>query len=111
MTILNVFLSMGVPAIDVALEKIVTQINHHTPGDLMAITSIARVIGLIAALCVASYECWVMMLGRRSLDIFKILRIVGLSFCISGSSSICAAISLPGKELAKVSQGMAILKN
>lgn len=77
----------------------------------MTITSIARVIGLLAALCVASYECWVMMLGRRSLDIFKILRIVGLSFCISGSSSICAAISLPGKELAKVSQHMARRKN
>lgn len=111
MTILNVFLSMGIPAIDVALEKIVTQINHHTPGDLMAITSIARVIGLIAALCVASYECWVMMLGRRSLDIFKILRIVGLSLCISSSSVICAAISLPGKELAGVSQNMARRKN
>jgi hypothetical protein len=52
-----------------------------------------------------------MMLGRRSLDIFKILRIVGLSFCISGSSAICAAISLPGKQLAKVSQHMASRKN
>lgn len=111
MTILNVFLSMGIPAIDAALESVVHGIHSKTPGDVVTITSIARVIGLFAALCVASYECWVMMLGRRSLDIFKILRIVGLSFCISGSSSICAAISLPGKELAKVSQGMASRKN
>lgn len=106
-----VFLSMGIPAIDIALERVVSGIHSSTPGGVVTITSIARIIGLIAALCVASYECWVMMLGRRSLDIFKILRIVGLSFCISGSSSICAAISLPGKQLAKVSQHMASRKN
>lgn len=111
MTILNVFLSMGIPAIDAALESIVHGIHSSTPADVVTITSLARVIGLIAALCVASYECWVMMLGRRSLDIFKILRIVGLSLCISSSSAICAAISLPGKELAKVSQHMARRKN
>ena len=111
MTILNVFLSMGIPAIDAALESIVHGIHSSTPADVVTITSIARVIGLIAALCVASYECWVMMLGRRSLDIFKILRIVGLSFCISASSSICAAISLPGQKLAGVSQHMASRKN
>ena len=111
MTILNVFLSMGIPAIDAALESVVHGIHSKTPGDVVTLTSLARVIGLLAALCVASYECWVMMLGRRSLDIFKILRIVGLSFCISGSSAICAAISLPGKELAKVSQHMASRKN
>ena len=111
MTILNVFLSMGIPAIDAALESVVHGIHSKTPGDVVTITSIARVIGLLAALCVASYECWVMMLGRRSLDIFKILRIVGLSLCISSSSAICGAISLPGKELAKVSQHMASRKN
>ena len=111
MTILNVFLSMGIPAIDVALERIVTKINQHTPGDIMALTSLARVIGLIAALCVASYECWVMMLGRRSLDVFKILRIIGISMCISSSSLICDAISYPGHKLAGVSQHMASQKN
>ena len=66
---------MGIPAIDIALERIVSGIHSSTPADVVTITSLARVIGLIATLCVASYECWVMMLGRRSLDIFKILRI------------------------------------
>lgn len=111
MTILNVFLSMGIPAIDAALESIVTKINHHTPGDIITLTSLARVIGLIAALCVASYECWVMMLGRRSLDVFKILRIIGISMCISSSSLICNAISYPGYKLAGVSHHMASQKN
>lgn len=70
MTILNVFLTMGLPAIDESLQSVIAAIRSQTPSALGQITSIARVIGLIAALCVASYECWVMMLGRRALDVF-----------------------------------------
>lgn len=107
MTILNVFLTMGLPAIDESLQSVITAIRSQTPSALGQITSIARVIGLIAALCVASYECWVMMLGRRALDVFKIMRIVGLSICISSSGFIGSAVATPGKVLESTTKGMA----
>ena len=111
MTILNVFLTMGLPAIDESLHSVITAIRSQTPSALGQITSIARVIGLIAALCVASYECWVMMLGRRPIDIFKILRIIGLSFCISASGFIGSAVAAPGKALERTSLGMSKAMN
>ncbi len=111
MTILNAILTMGLPAIDESLQSVITAINSQTPSALGQITSIARVIGLIAALCVASYECWVMMLGRRPIDIFKILRIIGLSFCISASGFIGSAVAAPGKALERTSLGMSRAMN
>jgi len=39
----------------------------------------------IEALCVGFYERWMMMLGRRGMDVMKLLRIVGISICISRS--------------------------
>ena len=107
MTILNVFLTMGLPAIDESLQSVITAIRSQTPSALGQITSIARVIGLIAALCVASYECRVMRLGRRALDVFKIMRIVGLSICISSSGFIGSAVATPGKVLESTTKGMA----
>ena len=107
MTILNVFLTMGLPAIDESLQSVIAAIRSQTPSALGQITSIARVIGLIAALCVASYECWVMMLGRRALDVFKIMRIVGLSICISSSGFIGSAVATPGRVLESTTKGMA----
>ena len=111
MTILNVFLSMGLPAIDQTLTDLLKVINDGTPRELSQITSIARVIGLIAALCVASYECWVMMLGRRSIDVFKILRIIALSICITTSGDIGKAVAFPGKILQDKTKGMSITMN
>ena len=111
MTILNVFLTMGLPAIDQTLDAILKALHDGTPRELSQITSIARVIGLIAALCVASYECWVMMLGRRSIDVFKILRIIALSICITASGDIGTAVAFPGKKLQDVTKGMARTMN
>ena len=78
-----VLLTIGLPAIDESLDKLLVAMetfpNVAVLGDAVGL---ARIIGLLLALCVGSYECWMMMLGRRGMDVMKLLRIVGISICI-----------------------------
>lgn len=100
-------LSMGLPVIDESLQQIISALNAQTPHSLGSLTGLARVIGQICALCAGAYECWIMMLGRRCIDIFKIFRIIGISLCIASSGVICSALALPGKGLERTTHGMA----
>ena len=85
MDLLFIPLTIGLPAIDESLEKLLTAMetfpNVAVLGDAV---SMAKALGLCLALCVGSYECWMMMLGRRGMDVMKLLRIIGISLCISG---------------------------
>lgn len=112
MTILSILCTMGLPAIDESLDKLLVAMetfpNAAVLGDAVGL---ARIIGLCLALCVGSYECWMMMLGRRGMDVMKLLRIIGLSICISSSSWICSALQTPGKSLESVTKSMAQAKN
>ena len=72
MQILSTLLTIGLPAIDESLDKLLVAMetfpNVAVLGDAV---SLARVIGLCLALCVGSYECWMMMLGRRGMDVMN----------------------------------------
>lgn len=80
MNLLFIPLTIGLPAIDESLEKLLTAMetfpNVAVLGDAV---SMAKALGLCLALCVGSYECWMMMLGRRGMDVMKLLRIIGIS--------------------------------
>lgn len=112
MNLLFVPLTIGLPAIDESLDKLLVAMetfpNVAILGDAIGL---ARIIGLLLALCVGSYECWMMMLGRRGMDVMKLLRIIGISICISSSSWICQALQVPGKGLETVTKAMAKAKN
>ena len=112
MTLLSTLLTIGLPAIDESLDKLLVAMetfpNVAVLGDAVGL---AKVIGLLLALCVGSYECWMMMLGRRGMDVMKLLRIVGISICISSSSWICSALQVPGKGLESATKAMAQSKN
>ena len=112
LTITGHLLTMGLPSIDESLDKLLIAMETFPKaavlGDTMAY---ARIIGLLLALCVGSYECWMMMLGRRGMDVIRLLRIVGLSICISCSTWICNELSLPGKALEATTKQMAHSKN
>ena len=112
MTLLSTLLTIGLPAIDESLDKLLVAMetfpNVAVLGDAVGL---AKVIGLLLALCVSSYECWMMMLGRRGMDVMKLLRIVGISICISSSSWICSALQVPGKGLESATKAMAQSKN
>lgn len=105
-------LTMGLPVIDENLAKLMNAMkNPPTAGLFIKMVSVAKTIGISLALCVGSYECWVMILGRRGMDVMKIARIIGLAMCIGFSSTICDALSVPGNWLEGETQQMAMNKN
>ena len=107
-----VLLTIGLPAIDESLDKLLVAMetfpNVAVLGDAVGL---ARIIGLLLALCVGSYECWMMMLGRRGMDVMKLLRIVGISIWNSSSSWISDALQVHGKGLDSASKALAQAKN
>lgn len=112
MTLLTTLLTIGLPAIDESLDKLLVAMETFPNVAVLGnAVGLARVLGLCLALCVGSYECWMMMLGRRAMDVMKLLRIVGISMCISGSSWICSSLLVPGKGLEATTKAMAKSKN
>ena len=112
MTLLSILCTMGLPAIDQSLDKLLVAMEAFPNVAILGDTiSFARMLGLVLALCIGSYECWMMMLGRRGMDVMKLLRIIGISMCISSSSWICSALQVPGKSLEATTKAMAMTKN
>ncbi len=112
MTLLSILCTMGLPAIDESLDRLLVAMEAFPNVAILGDTiSFARMLGLLLALCIGSYECWMMMLGRRGMDVMKLLRIIGISICISSSSWICSALQVPGKSLESTTKAMAMAKN
>lgn len=112
MTLLSILCTMGLPAIDESLDRLLVAMEAFPNVAILGNTiGFARMLGLLLALCVGSYECWMMMLGRRGMDVMKLLRIIGISICISSSSWICSALQTPGKSLEATTKAMAMAKN
>ena len=109
---INQLLTMGLPAIDDSLMRLLTAMETFPKSAVLgSAISFAKMLGLLLALCMGSYECWMMMLGRRGMDVMKLARIIGLSLCITYSSYICESLKMPGKGLEEVTRQMAQSKN
>ena len=81
---INQLLMMGLPAIDDSLMRLLTAMETFPKSAILgSAVSFAKMLGLLLALCMGSYECWMMMLGRRGMDVMKLARIIGLSLCIT----------------------------
>lgn len=107
-------LTMGLPLIDESLAKLLKAMETAPTGTLQGIiVGWCRTIGSCIALGVGAYEAWMMILGRRGMDVMKILRIVILAFCIStpGMSAIKSMCDAPGKALESATKSMSIAKN
>ena len=89
--------SFGLGLIDDNLEGLLEAMKD-VPLKLSLIST-ARSIALCIALGVGAYETWMMMLGRRGMDVMKILRIIIISLCITYSNSLAAALRAPGDNL------------
>lgn len=92
----SILAAMGMATLDANLDSLMEAMKQ-APIALQSLSGWARTIGIICALCVGSYESWMMMLGRRGMDVMKILRIIGFSICISASGSIAAMLKAPGE--------------
>ena len=108
----DMMLTMGLPSIDESLDKLLVAMETFPKSAILGDTvGYARILGLLLALCVGSYECWMMMLGRRAMDVMKLARIIALSMCITSSSWICSELQVPGKALEATTKAMAKAKN
>lgn len=111
--ILNMLLdSIGISLIDENLQKLLQEMSKFPESSILGtIQGWAKIIGLSIALGVGSYECYMMILGRRGMDVMKLLRIIIISICITSSSWICEAAAEPGKALADKAQELVLTQN
>lgn len=93
--LLNV--NMGLGLIDENLEGLMSYMKNVPLA--FSLVGMAKSIGLAIALGVGAYETYMMMLGRRGMDVMKILRILILAICISNSGWIAKALQEPGEIL------------
>lgn len=101
--------SFGLTTIDDTLQNLIEGIAKFPKEGMIAkVHGWANLIGLCIAIGVGSYECYMMMLGRRGMDVMKLLRIVIISMCISFSSWICDAAAIPGKEISALAKELAM---
>lgn len=100
--------TMGLGVIDENLQNLIAHMSTFPESSLLGvIQGWAKIIGLCIALGVGSFECWMMMLGKRGMDVMKILRIIIISICISSASWICEAAAAPGRSLGDMAYEMA----
>lgn len=109
---IDLFLTMGLPLIDESLTRLLEHMQNPPTNYLFTyMYSIARAIGAVCAICVGGYEAWMMILGRRVMDVMKLLRIWGLAMCITFSGTICSVLRSPGLALEQTTKTMAKTEN
>lgn len=106
----SILCTMGLPAIDESLDALLTYLGTM-PEFLGTTEGLAKAIGCLIALCVGAYECWMMMLGRRGMDVMKILKIIGFSICITSSGFICSVLRYPSETIEVEAKAMAQAQN
>lgn len=111
LTITDLFLTMGMPPIDEHLHMIINKVQDFNIAGLNEIKAISKIVGCGLALCMASYESYMMILGRRGLDIMRILRIIAFSFCITSTNFIIYSTGLLGNAFANQCQVQMQIQN
>ena len=89
--------NMGLGLIDENLDSLMSYMKEVPLA--FSLVGMAKSIGLAIALGVGAYETYMMMLGRRCMDVMKLLRILILALCISNSGWIAKALQEPGEIL------------
>ena len=106
----SLFLTMGMPTLDPVMTSVLDYIHQHALF-LGSWGGFAKALGLILAMCVTSYECWMMMLGRRGIDVMKLLRIAGIALCIVWANNIADAVAAPGEQMGRVMKAQATISH
>lgn len=111
MNLMGILCTMGLSVIQESLNELLVRMNTTPIGISGNIFSIAKSVGLCCAFGLCAYECYMMMLGRRGMDVMKLVRIWALAFCISNSGLICRMAETPCLALQDVSYGMMNAEN
>lgn len=103
---------MGAPVLSENLDALITAMGDFPANSgLKVILSWAKMIGCCLALGVGGNECFQMILGRRGMDVMKILHILIISICITNSSLICNMAHAPGRALQHHAKSMCEKEN
>ncbi len=103
---------MGLPTINENLEKLLEAMAEHSANlGLDEIMIWAKLIGLCIALGVGANECYQMILGRRAIDVMKMIHIIIISLCITFAGSNANMAKMPGKELSKIAYNQSNIQN
>lgn len=98
---------MGLGVIDENLNALLAAMEKIPDNfGLGTIMWYAKTIGLCLALGVGANECYQMMLGRRGMDVMKLLHIVIISLCISAAGTIASMAREPGMILEGFAKNM-----
>lgn len=98
--------SFGMSLIDENLNALLAAMEDASPNfALGTIMTYAKTVGLCIALGVGANECYQMILGRRGMDVMKLLHIIIISICISSAGSIASMAGMPGKLLENAARG------
>lgn len=109
---IDLFLSIGYPLIDQSLDQLLQHmVNPPTNYLYSYMFAIARSLGAVLSICVGGYEAWMMILGRRGMDVMKLLRILGFALCITFSGTLCKVLRTPGLSLESHTRFMALQQN
>jgi len=103
----ELILSMGMPAIDENLTHLITQLDRFNASNMSGLTRMAKSIAQTLCFVALSFECFQVMLGRRGLDVFKIMRPLALSMVIAFWGAVITGLSAPGKAMEDYARGLA----
>lgn len=105
-------LTMGMPLIDESLAELINVMkNAPTYFASVYLLGLGRTLGACGALGVGAYEAWMMILGRRGMDVMKIVRIVIISICLANTGAIKSMCDAPGSFLETITHNQAISMN
>lgn len=102
--------SFGWSWLDQNLDSL-TAAMSNMPAQFGSLVGLGRTLGAILALCIGAYEAYQMMLGKRGLDVMKILRIILVSLAITSSQGICEMLRAPGDYLSEHSKQLMMANN
>lgn len=95
---------MGMGFIDKNLDGLLQVMEQFPDFGTSQIMSWAKIIGCGIALGVGANECYQMILGRRGMDVMKLVHIIIISFCITFSGQIANAVVAPGLAMEGVAK-------
>ncbi len=106
----TVLCTIGLPSVDESMTALIGAMSG-IPQFMDSTAGMAKIVGSCIALGVGANEAYMMMLGKRGIDVMKILRIVIISLCIAFSSSITGGLSSITSQIEDGARQQAIEKS
>lgn len=106
----SVLVGMGLPSIQDSMMSLLEAMDS-VPKFVGDFTTMAKIIGCCIAMGVGANEAYMMILGRRAVDVMKLLNIVIISLCIANSGFIVGGLKSITHSIEQIASEQAMTKN